>query len=42
MTPVQHALIAALKANGIDPDFSKWRDTQALGAAVRDALKGEK
>jgi hypothetical protein len=29
----------ALRAAGISPDFSKWKDTQALGAAVREAVK---
>lgn len=28
----------ALRDAGIDPDFDKWRDTQKLGAAVRDAV----
>jgi hypothetical protein len=35
-------LRSALKANGIEPRFDRWLDTQKLGAAVRDALKGGK
>jgi hypothetical protein len=35
---VKAQLIAALKAAGIDPHWAKWKDSQALGQAVREAL----
>jgi len=35
----QEQLREALKANGIDPRFDMWRDSQGLGMAVREALK---
>lgn len=35
----QEQLREALALNGIDPDFDKWRDSQGLGAAIREALR---
>jgi len=32
-------LISALQANGLSTDWSDWRDSQGLGAAVRDVLR---
>lgn len=32
----------ALRLAGINPNMDAWRDSQALGQAVREALKGKK
>jgi hypothetical protein len=39
MMDKREQLIEALEANDIDPDFDKWRDSQQLGAAVREAVQ---
>jgi hypothetical protein len=31
----------ALRLNGISPDWAKWKDSQGLGQAVREALAGQ-